>query len=111
MSRHERFDGRQTMKNSTYEVFRYKDDYPKEVALHHHDFYEIYFFLSGNVKYNIESRNEHFTQEDGVWYRNGEVWRKCIDKTTGVIVDEKLLKRNHARVMYDEKYISQHGFC
>lgn len=64
MPRHERFDGRQTMKNNTFEVFRYKDNYPKEVALHHHDFYEIYFFLSGNVQYNIESRNYLLTPGD-----------------------------------------------
>lgn len=64
MSRHERFDGRQTMKNNTFEVFRYKDNYPKEVALHHHDFYEIYFFLSGNVQYNIENRSYLLTPGD-----------------------------------------------
>lgn len=53
----QRFDTRQNMRSSTYEIFRYKDAYLKEVALHHHDFYEIYFFLSGNVQYNIESRS------------------------------------------------------
>lgn len=52
------------MKNTTYEVFRYKDAYPKEVALHHHDFYEVYFFLSGNVQYNIESRSYLLTPGD-----------------------------------------------
>ena len=57
MSRAQRFENRQHMKNNTFEVFRYKDDYPKEVTLHHHDFYEIYFFMSGNVQYNIESRS------------------------------------------------------
>ena len=51
------FETRQHMKNNTYEVFRYKDKVPKEVSLHHHDFYEVYFFLSGNVQYNIESRS------------------------------------------------------
>jgi len=63
-AKHERFSSRQTMKNTTYEVFRYKDDYPKEVTLHHHDFYEIYFFLSGNVQYNIESRSYLLTPGD-----------------------------------------------
>ncbi len=51
------FNTRQRMKGNTFEVFRYKDAHPKEVPLHHHDFYEIYFFLSGNVQYNIESRS------------------------------------------------------
>lgn len=64
MPRIHRFDGHQNMKNATYEVFRYKDDYPKEVALHHHDFYEIYFFLSGNVQYNVESRSYLMTPGD-----------------------------------------------
>lgn len=58
------FNSRQHMKNNTFEVFRYKDAVPKEVALHHHDFYEIYFFLSGNVQYNIESRSYLLTPGD-----------------------------------------------
>ena len=58
------FNSRQHMKNNTYEVFRYKDAVPNEVALHHHDFYEIYFFLSGNVQYNIESRSYLLTPGD-----------------------------------------------
>ena len=63
-SKTQRFDTRQHMRSSTYEVFRYKDAYLKEVALHHHDFYEIYFFLSGNVQYNIESRSYLLTPGD-----------------------------------------------
>ena len=64
MPKNQRFEDRQTMKTTTFEIFRYKDDYPKEVALHHHDFYEIYFFLSGNVQYNIESRSYLLTPGD-----------------------------------------------
>ena len=63
-TRHQRFDVRQAMHNSTFEIFRYKDAYMKEVALHHHDFYEVYFFLSGNVQYNIESRSYLLTPGD-----------------------------------------------
>ena len=62
--KHQRFEPRQTMHNQTFEVFRYKDAYPKEVTLHHHDFYEVYFFLSGNVHYNIESRSYLLTPGD-----------------------------------------------
>ena len=58
------FDPRQYMRTNTYEVFRYRDARPKEVALHHHDFYELYFFLSGNVQYNIESRSYLLTPGD-----------------------------------------------
>lgn len=56
-SKHQPFTQRQQMQKSSFEIFHYKDEYMKEVALHHHDFYEIYFFISGNVSYNIESRN------------------------------------------------------
>jgi len=63
-TRHQKFDTRQTMRGSTFEIFRYKDAYLKEVALHHHDFYEVYFFLSGNVQYNIESRSYLLTPGD-----------------------------------------------
>ena len=62
--KHQRFDTRQTMRSTTFEIFRYKDAYLKEVALHHHDFYEVYFFLSGNVQYNIESRSYLLTPGD-----------------------------------------------
>ena len=63
-TRHQRFDVRQVMRNSTFEIFRYKDTYMKEVSLHHHDFYEVYFFLSGNVQYNIENRSYLLTPGD-----------------------------------------------
>ena len=63
-SKHQRFEDRQHMTGNTFEIFRYRDAYMKEVALHHHDFYEIYFFLSGNVQYNIESRSYLLTPGD-----------------------------------------------
>ena len=63
-TKHQRFDTRQTMQSTSFEVFHYKDAYLKEVALHHHDFYEVYFFLSGNVQYNIESRSYLLTPGD-----------------------------------------------
>ena len=63
-TKHQRFETRQHMKTNTFEIFRYKDAYLKEVALHHHDFYEVYFFLSGNVQYNIENRSYLLTPGD-----------------------------------------------
>ena len=58
------FSTRQKMKRNTFEIFHYRDDYMKDVALHHHDFYEIYYFLSGNVTYNVESRNYQLSPGD-----------------------------------------------
>lgn len=53
------FTTRQHMINRTYEVYHYWDRNMSELALHHHDFYEMYLFLSGDISYNIESRIYH----------------------------------------------------
>ncbi len=62
--KHQTFTTRQKMQKPSFEIFHYKDEYMKEVALHHHDFYEVYFFVSGNVTYNIESRSYRLTPGD-----------------------------------------------
>lgn len=53
------------------------------------------------VKYHIAAENERFMREDGVVYRCGEVYRTMVDKTTGNVLSRELLRRNHARVLYD----------
>lgn len=62
--RSQTFNPRQHMIRRNYEIFRYRDTYLNEVALHHHDFYEIYLFLAGNVDYIIESRSYRLTAGD-----------------------------------------------
>lgn len=54
--RSQHFDPRQNMKTDTFEVFHYKDPHPGTVEVHHHDFYEVYFLLGGNVEYWVEGR-------------------------------------------------------
>lgn len=56
MQRTQSFDARQSMERSTFEVFHYRDERMQKVDLHHHIFYEVYYFLSGNISYNIEGR-------------------------------------------------------
>ncbi len=58
------FTDRQKMRRNTFEVYHYRDENIKEVPLHHHDFYEIYFFLSGSVSYNVESRSYRLSPGD-----------------------------------------------
>lgn len=55
-NRTQSFQSRQNMEKTTFEVFRYCDPKPESVAVHHHDFYEIYFFLSGEVEYRVEGK-------------------------------------------------------
>ena len=50
------YDPRQEMRRQDYEIAHKQDIYLKDVALHHHDFYEVYFLVSGDVTYTIEGR-------------------------------------------------------
>lgn len=50
------FDPRQQMHRPFFELQYKRDSSLKNVELHHHDFYELYFLISGDVTYTIESR-------------------------------------------------------
>ncbi|MBQ8921407.1 MAG: VanW family protein [Oscillospiraceae bacterium] len=52
-------------------------------------------------KYHIAAENVYFSRENGIVYRNGEVYRSKIDCVTGNHVEKKLIRTNHARVCYD----------
>ena len=51
------FDPRQSMTSSSFEIFHYRDAKFEGVAVHQHDFYEVYFFISGNVEYSVEGKS------------------------------------------------------
>ena len=53
------FDPRQKMLRPDFEVAHKWDTDLKDVELHHHDFYEVDFLISGDVTYVIESRVYH----------------------------------------------------
>ena len=59
-----KFDQRQDMCRPDYEIAYKVDTNLKEVGLHHHDFYEIDFLLSGSVTYAVESRVYRFMPGD-----------------------------------------------
>ena len=50
------FDSRQEMSAPDYEIQHKRDNCLQDVGLHHHDFYEIFFLISGDVTYRIEGR-------------------------------------------------------
>ena len=50
------FDPRQTMQKDTFEVFHYREPRPNAVEVHHHDFYEVYYLLGGQVEYWVDGR-------------------------------------------------------
>ena len=52
----EPFDPRQEMRRGDFELFHNLDTRLSAVGLHHHDFYEVYYFLRGAVDYRIEDK-------------------------------------------------------
>jgi vancomycin resistance protein VanW len=54
-----------------------------------------------DFKYHIKVEDEFFSKEDNQVYRNGKVYRHCIDIITGNLLSKELIKTNHAKVMYD----------
>ncbi|HCO62882.1 MAG TPA: AraC family transcriptional regulator [Clostridiales bacterium] len=48
------FHPRQQMRGEDYEIFHYRDTQSRQVPVHHHDFYEVYLFLEGNVEFVVE---------------------------------------------------------
>lgn len=54
--RDQRFDPRQVMQSNSFEIFHYREPRPNTVEVHHHDFYEVYFLLGGQVSYWVDGR-------------------------------------------------------
>lgn len=50
---HSQFDERQEMQTTDFEIFYYEDRNVADVSMHRHDYYEIYFFLGGDLSYQI----------------------------------------------------------
>lgn len=60
----QRYDPRQEMRYPDFELQHKRDFRLKDVALHHHDFYEIYFLIAGDVTYLVESKIIHVMPGD-----------------------------------------------
>lgn len=58
------FDPRQNMSDSKFEIFHYRDAKFEGVPVHQHDFYEVYYFISGNVEYSVEGRTYELKSGD-----------------------------------------------
>lgn len=70
---------RQYMLTSDYEIFHYTNTNLSGVSLHHHDFYECYLFLSGNVTYLIEGKSYPLTPGDIVLVNSKELHQASIN--------------------------------
>lgn len=70
---------RQYMLSSDYEIFHYLNNDLDSVNLHHHDFYECYFFISGDVTYLIEGKTYYLKAGDIVLINSKELHQAIIN--------------------------------
>lgn len=75
----QKFISRQYMINGDFEFFHYKDELPVEVEMHTHPFYEVFFYLSGKVTYDIEGKIYRLRPGDIVLVNNKELHRTCME--------------------------------
>lgn len=73
--RSQNFDPRQVMQRESFEVFHYRDPRPGFVEVHHHDFYEVYFLLGGEVAYWVDGRIIRLTPGDLLFINPMELHR------------------------------------
>ncbi len=64
--------------NELFRISHNNEKYSKPVQFHSHDFYEIYFFVNGNVKYYIEDETYDLTRGDVLIIPAGKLHRPVI---------------------------------
>jgi len=72
------FDPRQEMRRRDFELQHKQDFHLKDVELHHHDFFEIYFLIAGDVTYLIDSKIVHVMPGDLLLISPQELHQVCI---------------------------------
>jgi AraC-like DNA-binding protein len=71
---------RQHMLSKDYEIFHYSNSDIASINLHHHDFYEFYFFVSGDVTYLIEGKTYYLKPGDIILINSKELHQAIINK-------------------------------
>ena len=82
--RSQSFDPRQVMRRDSFEIFHYKDPRSGFVEVHHHDFYEVYFLLAGEVAYWVEGRVIRMHPGDLLFINPLELHRPMTDDSQTV---------------------------
>ncbi len=74
----QRFDPRQEMRRRDFELQHKRDFQLKDVELHHHDFFEVYFLIAGDVTYLIDGKMVHVMPGDLLLISPRELHQVCI---------------------------------
>ena len=67
----------------------------------------IYSDRETRHSYHVIEKNHKFSGENGLNYRENEIWREVIDRRTGNRVAEEMLVKNHAEVKYELNLAAQ----
>ena len=84
--------------------FKNNTNQPFQIIVYTTDEYlcgEIRTTCELEYSYHITCEDEYFSRENDTVYRNNKIFRSVVDKRTGNEVSKKLIKANHAKVMYD----------
>ncbi|NTV90631.1 MAG: AraC family transcriptional regulator [Clostridiales bacterium] len=76
------FTSRQYMIKNDFEFYHYRDAPNLVVEYHSHDFYEVYFFISGKVTYIIEGKSYFLKPGDIILINNKEFHNAIIESDT-----------------------------
>lgn len=82
--RSQRFDPRQTMRMETFEVFHYREPRPNTVEVHHHDFFEVYYLIGGQVDYWVDGRIIRMSPGDLLLINPLELHRPMVEQGSPV---------------------------
>ncbi|MDO4543466.1 MAG: AraC family transcriptional regulator [Clostridia bacterium] len=87
------------MARKEFEIFHYYDRYIKQVRLHHHDFYELYYFVSGSVEYTVEGKTYSLESGDLMLISPNELHQLIVPDNAPyerfvLWIDPKFLERN-----------------
>lgn len=74
-----KYQTRQHMLSSNYEIYHYLSNDIKSVNIHHHDFYEVYFFISGDITYLIEGKSYYLKSGNIVLVNSKELHQAIIN--------------------------------
>lgn len=56
-------------------------------------------------KFELEEKDHYFHKEENEYFRISKIYKNTIEKTTGEIINRKLVLDNHSKVMYDYELI------
>lgn len=73
----------QQMQKDTYEIFHCREEKDPAVELHHHDFYEVYLLLDGDVGYWVDGINYRMTPGDILLIHPQELHKPILHPSGG----------------------------